>query len=45
MLRTYLSVHLSEHAMDEDLAAPAPRAEKYLGWLLLMLMRFPVRQR
>lgn len=31
--------HLSEHAADEALAARAERARKYLGWLLLLLMR------
>lgn len=31
--------HLSEHAADEALAARAPRAMKYLGWPMLLLMR------
>jgi len=30
---------LSEHAVNDDLARRAPRAEKYLGWLLLMMLR------
>jgi malonyl-CoA O-methyltransferase len=31
--------HLSEHAVDEELAARSERARKYLGWPLLFLMR------
>jgi malonyl-CoA O-methyltransferase len=31
--------HLSEHASDAELAARFPRAEKYLGWPMLVLMR------
>ncbi|HVP12638.1 MAG TPA: class I SAM-dependent methyltransferase [Phycisphaerae bacterium] len=31
--------HMSEHAVDEALAAHAPRAQKYLGWLLLLMMK------
>jgi hypothetical protein len=31
--------HLSEHAVGSDLAAASPRAAKYLGWPLLLLMR------
>ena len=31
--------HLSEHAVDEQLAAKSPRAAKYLGWPMLLLMR------
>lgn len=31
--------HLSEHAVDAQLAAASPRAAKYLGWPLLLLMR------
>ncbi|MEE9211370.1 MAG: class I SAM-dependent methyltransferase [Phycisphaeraceae bacterium] len=33
--------HISEHAVDDVLAARSPRARKYLGWpmLLLLLMR------
>jgi malonyl-CoA O-methyltransferase len=30
---------MSEHAVDEALAARCPRAQKYLGWPLLLLMR------
>lgn len=32
--------HLGEHAVDDQLAAAAPRAAKYLGWLLLLTLRF-----
>jgi len=31
--------HLSEHAADAELAARAPRAAKYAGWPMLLLMR------
>jgi ubiquinone/menaquinone biosynthesis C-methylase UbiE len=31
--------HLSEHAVGPELAAASPRAAKYLGWPLLLLMR------
>ena len=31
--------HLSEHAVDEDMAARSASAAKYLGWPLLLLMR------
>ena len=31
--------HLSEHAVDDELARRVPRAEKYLGWPLLLMMR------
>jgi ubiquinone/menaquinone biosynthesis C-methylase UbiE len=31
--------HLSEHAVDPALAARSERAQKYLGWPLLLLMR------
>jgi ubiquinone/menaquinone biosynthesis C-methylase UbiE len=31
--------HLSEHAVDEELAARVERARPYLGWPLLFLMR------
>jgi ubiquinone/menaquinone biosynthesis C-methylase UbiE len=31
--------HLSEHAVDDDLAERSPRARKHLGWPLLLLMR------
>ena len=36
--------HVSEHAVDEALAARSPRARKYLGWPLLLLLRFKVAQ-
>jgi malonyl-CoA O-methyltransferase len=32
-------VELSEHAVDHALARRSPRAEKYLGWPLLLLMK------
>ncbi len=42
-LRAGLSInHLSEHAVDGDLAARSPRASKYLGWPMLLLMRLRV---
>ena len=31
--------HMREHAVDSKLAASSPRAAKYLGWPLLLLMR------
>jgi malonyl-CoA O-methyltransferase len=31
--------HMSEHAADEALVARSPRAEKYLGWPMLLLMK------
>ncbi len=31
--------HLSEHAADEGLANRSPRAEKYVGWPMLVMMR------
>ncbi|PYM28879.1 MAG: class I SAM-dependent methyltransferase [Candidatus Rokuibacteriota bacterium] len=31
--------HMSEHAVDDALAARSPKAAKYLGWPLLLLMR------
>ncbi len=31
--------HMSEHAVDARLAARCPRAEKYLDWPMLLLMR------
>jgi hypothetical protein len=31
--------HLSEHAVDEALANRLERAQRYLGWPLLFLMR------
>lgn len=40
-LRAGLSLdHISEHAADAALAARSPRAGKYLGWPMLLLMRF-----
>jgi malonyl-CoA O-methyltransferase len=33
---------MSEHAVDSSLAAGSPRAAKYLGWPLLLLMRLKV---
>jgi hypothetical protein len=30
---------MSEHVVDEELAARSPRAQKYLGWPLLLVMR------
>jgi malonyl-CoA O-methyltransferase len=39
-LRAGLTIdHLSEHTPDRALAARFPRAEKYLGWPMLVLMR------
>jgi len=35
--------HLSEHAVDDELAARSERARKYLGWPLLFLMRLVPR--
>jgi len=35
---------MSEHVVDEALAARSPRAQKYLGWPLLLLMRLRVAQ-
>ena len=32
--------HISEHAVDDALAARSPRAAKYLGWPMLLMMRF-----
>ncbi len=38
--RTRLVIdHISEHAADAPLVARSPRAEKYLGWPLLLMMR------
>ena len=31
--------HISEHAVGADLAARLPRAQKYLGWPMLLMMR------
>jgi len=36
--------HLSEHVADASLAAACPRAEKYVGWPMLLLMK-ATRQR
>ena len=30
--------HLSEHAVDDTLARAMPKAEKYIGWPMLVLM-------
>jgi len=35
--------HLSEHAVDAALAARYPRAEKYVGWPMLLVMRLTAR--
>ncbi len=32
--------HISEHKPDEALASRFPRAEKYIGWPMLVVMRF-----
>lgn len=37
--------HISEHVVDEELAARSPRAKKYLGWPLLLLLRLRVTDR
>jgi malonyl-CoA O-methyltransferase len=31
--------HISEHAVDNEVATASPRARKYLGWPLLLVMR------
>jgi malonyl-CoA O-methyltransferase len=31
--------HIGEHAVDETLAAASPRAKKYLGWPMLLVLR------
>jgi malonyl-CoA O-methyltransferase len=36
--------HVSEHAVDSQLAASSPRAAKYLGWPLLLLIRLKANQ-
>ena len=36
--------HLGEHAVDSSLAASSPRAAKYLGWPLLLMMRLKPAQ-
>ncbi len=33
-------LHISEHAVDEAQAARSPRAAKYLGWPMLLMMSF-----
>jgi malonyl-CoA O-methyltransferase len=39
-LRAPLQIeHLSEHAVDAELAKRAPRAEKYIGWPMLLMMK------
>ncbi len=35
--------HLGEHAVDESLAARWPRAERYLGWPMLLLIKLARR--
>lgn len=30
---------MSEHVVDDGLAARSPREQKYLGWPLLLLLR------
>jgi SAM-dependent methyltransferase len=35
--------HLSEHTVDAALAARYPRAEKYVGWPMLLVMRLTAR--
>ena len=32
--------HISEYAADEELAQRCQRAVKYVGWPMLLLMRF-----
>jgi malonyl-CoA O-methyltransferase len=34
--------HASEHSVDAFLAGESPRAEKYLGWPMLLLLKFNV---
>lgn len=36
--------HISEHTIDENLARRSPRAAKYLGWPMLLVMRLEHRQ-
>jgi hypothetical protein len=39
-LRSGLTLeHMSEHAVDVEIATRSPRAAKYQGWPLLLLMR------
>jgi malonyl-CoA O-methyltransferase len=35
----FMLEHLSEHAADETLAARFPRAQRYIGWPMLLMMR------
>jgi SAM-dependent methyltransferase len=35
----FLIDHISEHAVDEELAVRSPKARQYVGWPLLLLMR------
>lgn len=37
--------HMSEYPIDEATAARSPRAEKYLGWPILLLMRLRPQKR
>jgi malonyl-CoA O-methyltransferase len=34
--------HISEHAVNEEIAARSPRSQKYLGWPMLLMMRLQV---
>jgi hypothetical protein len=34
---------MSEHAVGEDVVARAPRAAKYLGWPMLLMMKLTPR--
>lgn len=36
--------HISEHAVDAELARALPRAEKYLGWPMLLMLKLRVPQ-
>ena len=47
ILRAGLTIdHISEHAVGESLAARLPRAERYIGWPMLLLFRLrPARGR
>lgn len=36
--------HVSEHPADAALAARSPRAERYVGWPMLLLMRFAIAE-
>lgn len=39
-IRAGLSIrHMSEHAVDPELVQVSPRAEKHLGWLMLLVMQ------